>query len=65
MAIIARLNAEVDRKRVATISQTGNDGHRVQVRKCRGHEGVHSPQREPFPHAAFETLRQLWMTSSR
>jgi hypothetical protein len=48
MAIIARLNAEVDRKRVATISQTGNDGHRVQVRKCRGHEGVHSPQREPF-----------------
>jgi hypothetical protein len=37
MAIIARLNAEVDRKRVATISQTGNDGHRVQVRKCRPH----------------------------
>jgi hypothetical protein len=48
MAIIARLDAEVDRKRVATISQTGNDGHCVQVRKCHGHEGVHSPQREPF-----------------
>jgi hypothetical protein len=48
MAIIARLNAEVDRKRVATISQTVNDGHRVQARTCRGHEGVHSPQREAF-----------------